>query len=634
MGSTYGIIFKYSTTPLADPYTSGTILGTVLNSGLTGGGTTATLSTSLSIAGTYYLYAILTPDPSDITCRPFKNNSIIIIENATVNAVANQIVCNGSPTSTINFSGNPSGVFFDWTNNTPSIGLAANGSGSIASFTAVNTGNAPITATITVTPKLTVSGVTCSGTPTTFTITVNPTPTVNTIPNQSICNGFPTLAVNFTGNVTSTVYNWTNNTPAIGLASSGTGNIPSFIAINTGTLPIVATITVTPSYTNGGLTCTGAPKTFTITVNPQPIAIITSSSDSLCPGESGTLIASGGNTYLWNTGATTSSISVMVTVNTSFSVTVTSSAGCSSVATKTIFAKPLTSCIPPSFSNYVVKGLHSSPQFTDPCTCIGNGLFSEEVVVTDFPGRNWFINNTTTNPSTLLDPATLLPFADGTPLIPVIPVPARTDGRIYYVLSGVHKDGIGYQAFFRSTTFPGQIFPTATTPLSNKCYYPVFNGFVEDYTYCRSSLPIGLSSTINGKIGAGNFTISPVPPGVTNPITSVPAGIPAGTYTISYNPKVSIPPVSGDDSTGIACTISKLLKIVNTPAQLTCNDLLNVSLDTTCQALINADMILEGSYGCYDDYSVVLKLGNQTVPNPITSFYSGKTLTAYVYHKF
>lgn len=51
----------------------------------------------------------------------------------------------------IDFTG--SAATYTWTNNTPGIGLAASGSGNIASFTAINTGSTPITATLTVTPK-------------------------------------------------------------------------------------------------------------------------------------------------------------------------------------------------------------------------------------------------------------------------------------------------------------------------------------------------------------------------------------------------------------------------------------------------------------------------------------------------
>jgi uncharacterized repeat protein (TIGR02543 family) len=57
---------------------------------------------------------------------------------------------------------------------------------------------------------------------------------------------------------------WTNSNPAIGLAASGTGNIPSFTATNTTASPITATISV-----KAAKECTGQTKTFTITVNPK-----------------------------------------------------------------------------------------------------------------------------------------------------------------------------------------------------------------------------------------------------------------------------------------------------------------------------------------------------------------------------
>ncbi len=66
--------------------------------------------------------------------------------------------------------------------------------------------------------------------------------------NQAVANGAPTAAVNFTGGAGCT-YTWVNNTPGIGLAASGAGNIPSFAAINSGTSPVTATITATPVQT-------------------------------------------------------------------------------------------------------------------------------------------------------------------------------------------------------------------------------------------------------------------------------------------------------------------------------------------------------------------------------------------------
>jgi hypothetical protein len=111
----------------------------------------------------------------------------------------------------------------------------------------------------------------CQGLPVSVVVTVNPDPSVDDPTDQAICNGSPTASVNFTGAVPGTVYNWINDTPSIGLAATGTGNIASFNAVNTGTSPVVATITVTPSYTNAGITYTGTPQSFTITVNPLPV---------------------------------------------------------------------------------------------------------------------------------------------------------------------------------------------------------------------------------------------------------------------------------------------------------------------------------------------------------------------------
>jgi len=98
-------------------------------------------------------------------------------------------------------------------------------------------------------------------------------PTVNTIPNQTVNNGQITTAVNFTG--TGSNYTWVNDTPTIGLAASGTGNIGAFTAVNNTLSPIMATVTVTPQPS--ATTCTGMPVTFTITVGAAIPATITAS---------------------------------------------------------------------------------------------------------------------------------------------------------------------------------------------------------------------------------------------------------------------------------------------------------------------------------------------------------------------
>jgi gliding motility-associated-like protein len=91
---------------------------------------------------------------------------------------------------------------------------------------------------------------------------VNSLPTVTAIDNQTKTGGESTDAITFAG--TGDSYTWTNDKPEIGLPASGTGDIASFITVNNGALPIVATITVIPSPASGG--CEGKPITFTITV--------------------------------------------------------------------------------------------------------------------------------------------------------------------------------------------------------------------------------------------------------------------------------------------------------------------------------------------------------------------------------
>jgi len=216
-------------------------------------------------AGTSNAVANLTVTATANGCTGAPQQFTITVKpTPTVTDPSDQTICNGASTSTVTFSGAVTGTTFGWTNNNTSIGLGASGSGNIASFAAVNSGTTNAVATITVTPTAN----SCTGSQQQFTITVKPTPTVTDPSDQTVCNGGSTAAVNFTGAVSGTTFNWTNNTPSIGLAASGSGNIGSFAAQNAGVADVTATITVTPTANN----CTGSNQTFTITVKAQPPA--------------------------------------------------------------------------------------------------------------------------------------------------------------------------------------------------------------------------------------------------------------------------------------------------------------------------------------------------------------------------
>jgi gliding motility-associated-like protein len=95
---------------------------------------------------------------------------------------------------------------------------------------------------------VTLSTVGASSQSITVTATVNAIPWVSPVPNQTVNNGDSTTTINFRGPGS---FNWVNNTPGIGLAASGSGNIPSFTAVNTSGSPVTATITVTPASASG-----------------------------------------------------------------------------------------------------------------------------------------------------------------------------------------------------------------------------------------------------------------------------------------------------------------------------------------------------------------------------------------------
>ncbi|MCX6306295.1 MAG: PKD domain-containing protein, partial [Bacteroidetes bacterium] len=197
--------------------------------------------------------------------------TITVNPSGQVNDPANQVVCNSSPSS-VTFGTTSSGgtTTYDWTNSDPSIGIGASGTGDITAFTAINTGLAPVVATIAVIPTFTNDSKSCTGPSESFTITVNPSGHVIDPANQVICNNALTSVTFGTLNTGgTTTYSWANNTTSIGLGATGTGDITSFTAINTGLAPVIATVTVTPTFTSGSASCDGTPQAFDITVNPS-----------------------------------------------------------------------------------------------------------------------------------------------------------------------------------------------------------------------------------------------------------------------------------------------------------------------------------------------------------------------------
>ncbi|MGN6214296.1 T9SS type A sorting domain-containing protein [Parafilimonas sp.] len=336
-----------------------------------------------------------TPITSTITVTPSYTNqgttctgepitfTITVNPTATVNAVDNQIICSEASTTAINFSTTTTGVIqYNWTNSNSSIGLAASGSGNIPSFTAINSGNSPVTSTIDVTPVFVNGSVSCEGTPISFTITVNPSVSVNNVADQVVCNNSSTSAINFTSSASggTVQYNWTNSNPSIGLAASGNGNIPSFTAKNTGTAPVTATITVTPVFINGSVSCPETSLNFTITVNPTA-TVNAVDNQIVCHGSNTDAVnfsspVSGGTvTYSWTNDNTSIGLAAGGNGNIlSFTATNTGTAP----ATATITVTPI-------FTNGSVSCNGTSRQFTIKVNPLANITPLSQYVCSEFP---------------------------------------------------------------------------------------------------------------------------------------------------------------------------------------------------------------------------------------------------------
>ncbi len=258
-----------------------------INGGVAASGNTASINLQLNNAA---FVPVQTQFYYTLTANGCTNPTVFTV-TVTVNPTptvdipipSSQIVCNGlTPTATISFDGSPvSGTVYSWINNTPSIGLVASGTGNIASFTAVNTSNVDVTATITVTPMS--NG--CSGLSRTSTILVHPTPNINTIA-RATCTGisFTVVPVNGTNGVVpaTTLYSWDPPTVTAGLTAGAAGSFTSTISglfSHTQFAAETATYTVIPSTADCG---NGKPFTLVVTINPN--ADITPLSTTVCAG--------------------------------------------------------------------------------------------------------------------------------------------------------------------------------------------------------------------------------------------------------------------------------------------------------------------------------------------------------------
>ncbi len=302
--SAFGCVNTLAVPVTVNPSPTPSISGT--NTICTGGNTTLTASGG----GTYSWNT--GPVSSSITVSPVVNTTYTV-------TVTNGAGCSATATQAVTVNPNLvpviSGADSICTGN--STTLTASGGSSYSWNTGSTSATVSVNPVANTTYTVTASnGAGCTGSATqTITVSSNPVPAITGA--NAICNGNSTTLTASGGGT----YSW------------NTGSVASSLTVN----PVVNTA-YTVVVTNA-LGCT-ASATQTVTVNAIPTPAITGTT-TICAGSAATLAASGGGTYSWDTGPVSSAITVNPLSNTTYTVTVTSGAGCTAVATQAITVNPL-----------------------------------------------------------------------------------------------------------------------------------------------------------------------------------------------------------------------------------------------------------------------------------------------------
>ena len=240
----------------------------------------------------------ITPSANGCNGSPISVD-VIVLPNATLTLTSaigtkGQVICIGTSLANITYSIGGSGTGAIISSGALPAGVTGNFAAGVFTISGIPTVAGTFLYTLITTGP-------CGQASQSGTITSYPLPTVNALTDNPFCTGITTPVISVSGPVPGTVFNWVNSNPAIGLAGSGTGNIPSFITANSTTDPIFATITVTPTA-NG---CSGVSVTFVITIYPAPV-LNSSLTASICSGTvfnyvPGSLTA--GTTFGWSRSA-------------------------------------------------------------------------------------------------------------------------------------------------------------------------------------------------------------------------------------------------------------------------------------------------------------------------------------------
>ena len=262
-----------------------------------------------------------------------------------------------------------------------------------------------------------------------------------------------------------------------------------------------------------------------------------------------------------------------------------------------------------------------------------NGQFNEEITITAPSGQSWFLDSFSGlfRKHSQMPPATPYNFLTGHVLVET-PIGA---GLSKYVLEGIHVNGIGYEATLKNSIGTTRIIPRTICNYSE----PKIEGFNYYKNYCENSGNIELTgSELSGKSGTGRFEVlegsTIVKSAVGHSISIDPVALGLGGYTVKYFFDGGISAPNDPSQPGCEQVVSENFQVIQTTSAMACNNGILISLGQNCEAEIHPDFMLEGNYGCYDDYDVTLSIGGRVLAtSPVANgSHIGQTITVKVTH--
>ena len=331
-------------------------------------GSNATLS---ALGNTTYTWSTGSNN-ANITVSPASTTSYSVSGTNSVGCVANSVITvtvfNGTPVVSATTSTNSACLG-------QTVMLTANGAPNYTWTNGVTNG-VPFTPTGTVTYVVT-GGNACGTATAAVTVTVAPLPVSIIAQPSLVCAG---SASSLTAVSTATTYTW--------------------VPVNLNTPGITVNPTVSTIYTvlvSDGV-CSGS-KTISVLANPIPTINSTISSSVVCSGQSVTLTASGGLSYLWTPGNLTGSVVVAtVTGPTLFQVIGYNSFSCSAASNQVVITNPSPTISIAASDNLICGGAAVTLTASGATTYTWNNG-SNTSTITDTPGSTtiYTISGTTSN---------------------------------------------------------------------------------------------------------------------------------------------------------------------------------------------------------------------------------------------